>query len=78
MDIFVNERPQETCPTCPLNNYPSDHIHVAKPLTFGGHIFGQFSVTLPHELFSPEELSVLGEIAEDLSALPEGISMTPA
>ena len=67
MDIFVNERPQETCPTCPLNIFPIDHIHVAKPLAFGGHIFGQLSVTLPTELFSPEELSVLGEIAEDLS-----------
>jgi hypothetical protein len=40
---------------------------VAKPLSSGGRTFGQFSVTLPTELFSPEELSVLDEIAEDLS-----------
>ena len=66
-DILVNEQPLETCPDCPLNEYPLEHIHVAKPLVYGGHIFGQFSVTLPRELFSPEELSVLGEIAEDLS-----------
>jgi PAS domain-containing protein len=66
-DLFVNEDPLETCTSCPLMSYPSDHIHVAKPLTYAGNIFGQFSVTLPKELFSPEELSVLGEIAEDLS-----------
>ena len=67
MDIFVNENPLETCPSCPLNGFPFDHLHVAKPLTVGGHIFGQLSVTLPNELFSPEEQSVLDEIAEDLS-----------
>jgi PAS domain S-box-containing protein len=66
-DIFVNEDPQMACTACPLSCYPADHIHVAKPLTYAGHIFGQLSVTLPNELFSPEELSVLGEIAEDLS-----------
>lgn len=66
-DIFVNQNPQETCGSCPLICYPSEHIHVAKPLTYSGVIFGQFSVTLPNELFSQEELSVLGEIAEDLS-----------
>ena len=66
-NIFVNKNPQDTCNRCPLMGCPSDHIHVAKPLTYGGNIFGQFSVTLPNELFSPEELSVLGEIAEDLS-----------
>lgn len=66
-DILVNEAPLESCPRCPLNGYPGEHIHVAKPLTYGGHIFGQFSVTLSRELFSQEELSVLGEISEDLS-----------
>ena len=66
-DILVYEVPLDACPDCPLNCYPLDHVHVAKPLSYGGHIFGQFSVTLPHELFSPDELSVLGEIAEDLS-----------
>ena len=64
---MVNEQPLETCPDCPLNGYPLEHIHVAKPLSYGGRIFGQFSVTLPRELFSPDELSVLGEISEDLS-----------
>jgi PAS domain S-box-containing protein len=66
-DILVNEVPQDTCPGCPLNASPHEHIHVAKPLAYGGNIFGQFSVTLPRELFSPDELSVLGEIADDLS-----------
>ncbi|HEY3420086.1 MAG TPA: response regulator [Methanomassiliicoccales archaeon] len=66
-DTIVNEVPQDTCPECPLNGYPHDHIHVAKPLVYGGNIFGQFSVTLSRELFSPDELSVLAEIAEDLS-----------
>jgi PAS domain S-box-containing protein len=66
-DIYVNKTPPETCIDCPLNSFPTDHIHVAKPLIYSGHTFGQFSVTLPTELFSPEELSVLGEIAEDLS-----------
>jgi PAS domain S-box-containing protein len=66
-DLMVNERPLETCPDCPLNGHPLEHIHVAKQLMYGGQIFGQFSVTLPPELFSPDELSVLGDIAEDLS-----------
>ncbi len=66
-DIMVNEMPQNTCPDCPLNSFPHDHIHVAKPLAYAGRTFGQFSVTLPQELFSPDELSVLGEIAEDMS-----------
>ena len=66
-DIFVNEDPQKTCGECPLKSFPTDHIHVAKPLVYGGSVIGQLSVTLPNELFSQEELSVLGEIAEDLS-----------
>lgn len=65
-DTFVNEDPQVVCPNCPLNS-PHDHVHVAKLLAYGGHTFGQLSVTLPRELFSPEELSVVGEISEDLS-----------
>ncbi len=65
--LHVNERPLEKCPDCPLNGYPSNHIHVAKPLSYAGHVFGQLSFTLPTELFSPEELSVLAEIAEDVS-----------
>ncbi len=66
-DLYVNEQPLESCPDCPLNGHPANHIHVAKPLTYAGHVFGQMSVTLPIELFSPEELSVLAEIAEDVS-----------
>jgi PAS domain S-box-containing protein len=65
--IFVAIDGPAECAGCYLNQYPHNHVHVAKPLTYNGKIFGQLSVTLPTELFSPEELSVLGEIAEDLS-----------
>ena len=65
--IFVNENSERACLQCPLNAFPALHIHVAKPLIFGGETFGQMTVTLPKDLFSPEELDVLDEIAEDLS-----------